>query len=111
MRIAEIYAKQGWQRRLVHQTYSIFKKLLRRESFAPLTKRLLAVWDELLESEVRRGSGTGYRGALSEIIVESYTFIFPLILEYRCLDLILDLKLYRMLWAKCITDDSFFQLR
>lgn len=35
---------------MVHQTYSIFKKLLKRENVASLTKRLLAVWDELLES-------------------------------------------------------------
>lgn len=54
---------------------------------------------------------SGYRSAISEIIVECYTFIFSLIFEYRCLDLILDFKVYRMLWAKCITDDAFNALR
>jgi hypothetical protein len=28
--------------------YAIFKKLLKRENFAPLCKRLLHIWDELL---------------------------------------------------------------
>lgn len=58
-----------------------------------------------------KNMSNGYRSAISEIIVECYTFIFPLIFEYRCLDLILDFKVYRMLWAKCITDDAFNALR
>jgi len=53
----------------------------------------------------------GYRAYLSETIVEYYTFIFSLIFEYRTLDLIVDCKVYRMLWVKYITDEAFDALR
>ena len=50
MKISAIYAKQGWQRLLIQQIYSIFKRVLgKKDAFSTQSKRLLKIWDEILE--------------------------------------------------------------
>lgn len=102
--IAEIYAKQSWHKRFINLIWSIFKKNIKKDNLGILCKRFLLLLDEILEIEWKKKLVNGYRQTISENIVEYYTFIFAIIFEFRNLDLILDFKLYRMFWAKCITD-------
>ena len=111
VKISELYSRKHWHRLFVSQLFACWKRLFKKDSFVVLCRRWLQLLDVLLQKQWRQQKESGYKAAISQSIVEYYTFIFPLIFEYRHQDLIIDFKTHRMLWANLITDEAFDQLR
>lgn len=105
------YGRQGQQRFFLQLFWMTFRKNLKKDNFAPSCRRFLALLDELLEADAKRHSASSFRPNISEAIVEYYSFIFSHIFEYRAHELIVDLKVYRLLWIHSLTDEAFAALR
>jgi hypothetical protein len=60
--------------------------------------------NELLELSSKVEIFKNYRVEISRGIVEIYSFVFTMIFQHQILDSAVEWKLYRMLWAKLLTD-------
>jgi hypothetical protein len=112
LKLGEVrYGRLGQHRFFLQLFWMTYRKNLKKDNFAPSCRRFLALLDELLETDTKRHSTPSFRPHISEAIVEYYSFIFSHIFEYRAHELIVDLKVYRLLWIHNLTDDAFIALR
>ncbi len=75
------------------------------------SKRFLILVDDLLEQSAKKSQYGPYSEYISSGLIDCYTYVFSLIFQYNLLEVALDWKVYRMLWAKSINDTTFDSLR
>lgn len=110
-RIAEHYSKNNQHKRLVNYIFQSFKKCLGEDNFVTTCKRYLILLDDMLEQSVKKSQYRPYSEYISSGLIDCYTYVFSLIFQYNLLEVALDWKVYRMLWAKSINDVTFDSLR